>query len=104
MATVRLTGGRKETSSTPNNSNRDSNRENNREGRTGTQTKKVCYFCESGKQPTYTDSVTLRKFMNDRTRIVSHLRSGVCSKHQRSLTKEIKHARHLALLPFIPTI
>lgn len=27
-------------------------------------------------------------------------RTGVCAKHQRILTREIKKARHLALLPF----
>lgn len=87
-------------------SKRDRSQNTTREGgtRSSTPTKRVCYFCESAKEPTYTDSVTLRKFMNDRTRIVSHLRSGVCSKHQRHLTKEIKRARHLALLPFIPSI
>ncbi len=66
--------------------------------------KKVCFFCENNKKPTYTDSQTLRKFMSDRSRIVSHLRSGVCSKHQRGVSKEIKHARHLALLPFVAKI
>lgn len=67
-------------------------------------TKKVCFFCENAKEPDYTDSATLKKFMNDRTRIVARARSGVCSRHQRLVAKEIKHARHLALLPFVPTI
>lgn len=61
---------------------------------------KVCLFCESKKEPIYTDSVTLRKFISGRARIVGKLRSGVCSKHQRRLTREIKRARHLSLLPF----
>jgi small subunit ribosomal protein S18 len=65
------------------------------------RTKKVCYFCEKKVEPTYTDSQILRKFMNDRARIVASLRTGACSKHQRAITKEIKHARHLALLPFV---
>ena len=66
--------------------------------------KRPCYFCEKGINPTYTDSTVLRKFMSDRARIQPKQRTGVCSKHQRKVTKEIKHARHLALLPFINQI
>lgn len=67
-------------------------------------TKKVCLFCESKTVPSYTDSITLRKFMNERTRIVTRQRTGACSKHQRSITDQIKYARHLSLLPFVPKI
>ncbi len=63
--------------------------------------KKTCFFCDNKLIPTYTDSQTLRKFLSDRSRIVASQRTGLCSKHQRILTKEIKHARHLALLPFV---
>ncbi len=62
--------------------------------------KKNCLFCEGKLTPIYTDTVTLRKFTSSRGKIVNKSRSGVCSKHQRALTREIKHARHLALLPF----
>lgn len=61
---------------------------------------KSCLFCDQKKQPSYTDIVTLRKVVSDRGRIVSRLRSGLCAKHQRRVTSEIKRARHLALLPF----
>lgn len=67
-------------------------------------TKKVCYYCENKKEPTFTDSAQLRKFMSDRSRIVTKARTGVCSKHQRRVSREIKHARHLALLPFITSL
>lgn len=66
--------------------------------------KRTCYFCDKGSYPAYTDAVTLKKFMSDRQRIVNHLRSGNCNKHQRALTREIKRARHLALLPFIARV
>lgn len=62
--------------------------------------KKVCFFCENKSVPTYTDAITLKKFMTDRGKIVPKLRSGVCSKHQRRVAREVKRARHLALLPF----
>jgi len=66
--------------------------------------KKTCFFCDNNKQPNYVDSSALRKFMSDRSRINPKQRSGVCSKHQRTLTLNIKYARHLALLPFITRV
>ncbi|QQG43210.1 MAG: 30S ribosomal protein S18 [Candidatus Daviesbacteria bacterium] len=68
------------------------------------RTKKVCLFCKEKKVPTYTDSVALKRYLSDRGRIVPKLRSGVCSKHQRGVSREIKRARHLALLPFVVKI
>lgn len=63
--------------------------------------KKGCLFCESKTEPAYWDVATLRRFMNDRGRISLRARSGACAKHQRRVAREIKHARHLALLPFM---
>lgn len=64
--------------------------------------KKFCPFClsEDGKQPSYTDVATLKKFVSDRGKIVPGARSGACAKHQRTVGTAIKRARHLALLPF----
>lgn len=62
--------------------------------------KKNCIFCKEDIVPLYTDVATLKRFISDRGRIVPKARTGICSKHQRSLTREIKHARHLSLLPF----
>lgn len=63
--------------------------------------KKVCLFCQEKKEPGYTDSATIKRFISDRARIMPKLRSGVCSSHQRILARQIKYARHLALLPFL---
>ncbi|MBI2593386.1 30S ribosomal protein S18 [Candidatus Daviesbacteria bacterium] len=63
--------------------------------------KKTCFFCDNSKEPAFTDSASLRRFMSDRSRINPKQRSGVCSKHQRGLSSQIKYARHLAMLPFI---
>jgi small subunit ribosomal protein S18 len=59
----------------------------------------VCYFCDQKKTPDYKDSKTLSRFVSDRAKIIGSVYSGVCSKHQRHLTKAIKRARHLGLLP-----
>ncbi|MCH7641043.1 30S ribosomal protein S18 [Patescibacteria group bacterium] len=63
-----------------------------------------CYFCREDKYPDYKDYQSLKKFLSDRAKIVGSKRSGICSKHQRRLTREIKRARHLGLLPFTPEL
>lgn len=60
----------------------------------------VCPFCQTAKAPDYKDYQTLQRFVSERQKIWSRARSGVCAKHQRALTREIKRARHLSLLPF----
>jgi len=62
---------------------------------------KKCYFDVEKKEPSFEDTATLRKFLTERGKIVPRSRSGLCAKHQRHLTTEIKHARHLGLLSFI---
>lgn len=68
------------------------------------RTKKGCMFCDKKTEPSYVDSATLKRFMSDRARIHPKQKTSICSKHQRRVTKEIKHARHLGLLPFVATI
>jgi len=50
--------------------------------------------------PDYKDIDTMEKFLTPRKKIVSRERSNVCAKHQRALSKHIKYARYLALLPY----
>ena len=65
------------------------------------QAPKECYFCKEKTLPRYTDTVILQKFVSERGRIVGKTRNGLCALHQRRLTRAIKYARHLALLPFV---
>jgi small subunit ribosomal protein S18 len=62
---------------------------------------KDCYFCTQKKDPWYSDVASLQKFVSDRGKIIVRTRTGLCAKHQRRLTIAVKHARHLALLPFV---
>ncbi len=48
----------------------------------------------------YKDVDTLRKFINERGKIVSRRVSGLSAKQQRMITRAIKRARNMALLPF----
>lgn len=68
------------------------------------RTKRPCLFCQNKSRPAYTDLVTLRRFLTDRAKIVAKERSGVCARHQRAVAKNIKYARHLSLLPFVPKV
>lgn len=68
------------------------------------KSKKFCLFCQSKTVPSYTDTNVLRRYISDRAKIAPRGKSGVCSKHQRGVAKEIKYARHLSLLPFTPKI
>ena len=62
---------------------------------------KSCYFCKEEKTPWYSDIASLQKFVTDRGKIIGRTRNGLCAKHQRRLTSAVKHARHLALMPFV---
>lgn len=62
---------------------------------------KVCNFCiEKVTRIDYKDYDTLRRYLTDRAKIRPRRQTGTCAKHQRSLARAIKRARHLALLPF----
>ncbi len=61
----------------------------------------VCIMCvEKMKVVDYKDVGFLRRFLSDRARIETRRRSSCCAKHQRALSRAIKRARHLALLPY----
>ncbi|OGM02052.1 30S ribosomal protein S18 [Candidatus Woesebacteria bacterium GWA1_41_8] len=59
-----------------------------------------CPFCKEGIEPDYKNIDRLARYVSDRGKILGGSRTGVCSKHQRRLTKAIKQARHLGLLPY----
>ncbi|MGM0568026.1 MAG: 30S ribosomal protein S18 [Elusimicrobiota bacterium] len=63
--------------------------------------RKRCRFCRDGTDIDYKDTELLSSFMQSRAKIVPRSLSGNCAKHQRLLTREIKRARNLALLPFV---
>jgi small subunit ribosomal protein S18 len=58
-------------------------------------------FCPDGKCFDYKDIDTLRKFISESGRIKPRRQTGNCARCQRQLAREVKRARHLALLPFV---
>ena len=61
--------------------------------------KKVCALC-AGKTISYKEPETLRKYINEKGKIVPRRVTGTCALHQRVVAREIKRARAIALLPF----
>ncbi len=67
--------------------------------------RRICRFCEDHMNfIPYDDDRILRRFINERGKIVPRRVSGNCAKHQRALTRAIKRARHLAILPFVSEV
>jgi len=62
---------------------------------------KSCYFCSNDKEIDYKDTDTLERYLTDRGKIVPRRITGNCAKHQRVVTKAIKRARSIALLPYV---
>lgn len=63
--------------------------------------KNNCFFCQFKAEPSFKSIENLEKFLTIRRKIVNRERSQVCAKHQRVLTKQVKYARYLALLPYV---
>ncbi len=61
--------------------------------------KKVCQLC-AGKDLNYKDVDILRKYINEKGKILPRRMTGACAKHQRYITEQIKRARFMALLPY----
>ncbi|MEG1494801.1 MAG: 30S ribosomal protein S18 [Bacilli bacterium] len=61
--------------------------------------KKVCYMC-TGKDIDYKDVETLKRYINDKGKILPRRVTGACARHQRHIAEQIKRARAIALIPF----
>jgi len=63
--------------------------------------RKVCGFCADKIEfVDYKNPSKLRRFVSDRGKILPRRVTGTCASHQRVLTRAIKRAREIALLPF----
>ena len=63
--------------------------------------RKVCQFCvDKVEHIDYKEFVHLRRYINERGKILPRRMSGTCAKHQRQLSIAIKRARAIALQPY----
>ena len=61
--------------------------------------KKVCAMC-TGKNVDWKDTETLRRYTNEKGKIIARRVTGNCAEHQRFISKQIKRARAIALMPY----
>ena len=59
-----------------------------------------CFFCSHKIEPSFKDVANLQRFLTPRKKIVPGEKSGLCARHQRRLSQQIKYARYLSLLPY----
>jgi small subunit ribosomal protein S18 len=63
--------------------------------------RKICRYCENKiEYVDYKDERLLRRFVNERGKLIPRRVSGNCARHQRRLTVAVKRARILAILSF----
>ena len=63
--------------------------------------KKVCPLCSNENLVLdYKNADQLKKFINDKGKILPRRATGACAKHQRDITIAVKRARQIAVLPY----
>ena len=63
--------------------------------------KKVCPLCANKNLVLdYKNAEQLKKFINDKGKILPRRATGACAKHQRDITIAVKRARQIAILPY----
>jgi len=50
--------------------------------------------------PSYKEALSLKRFITDRGKVIPAKRTGVSAKVQREISKQVKRARFMALLPY----
>ena len=63
--------------------------------------KKVCALCANKDLVLdYKNADQLKKFINEKGKILPRRATGACAKHQRFITTAVKRGRHIAVIPY----
>ncbi len=63
--------------------------------------KKVCVLCsDKNFVLDYKNPDQLKKFINEKGKILPRRATGCCAKHQRDITLAVKRSRQIAILPY----
>ena len=63
--------------------------------------KKVCALCANKDLVLdYKNADQIKKYVNEKGKILPRRATGACAKHQRDITLAVKRARHIAVLPY----
>jgi small subunit ribosomal protein S18 len=77
-------------------------RRRDKKGGPGSGRRKPCPYCKDKiEQVDYKDVSALRRFVSERGKIRSRRITGACRRHQNQVSKAVKRARELALLPYV---
>ncbi len=68
--------------------------------RSRTKGRTDCKICEHDLVLTYKQPDELKRYMNKLGKILPRRATRLCAKHQRQLSREVKRARKMALLPY----
>ncbi|MBR2247717.1 MAG: 30S ribosomal protein S18 [Bacilli bacterium] len=66
----------------------------------GRRRRKICLMCAGRVELDYKNPEVLKKFVNEKGKILSRRATGTCARHQREVSKTIKRARAIALMPY----
>ena len=65
------------------------------------QRNNFCSFCvQQINDITFRDTDALRRYTSSQHKILPRKKTGVCSKHQRIIAREIKRSRQIGLMPY----
>ena len=63
--------------------------------------KKVCALCANKDLVLdYKNADQMKKYVNEKGKILPRRATGACAKHQRDITLAVKRERHIAILPY----
>jgi len=62
--------------------------------------RKRCAMCDN-KTVDYKDVPIIKKYINEKGKILPRRVTGTCPKHQRHVAREVKRARFMGLIPFV---
>lgn len=63
----------------------------------------TCYFCQKNTDEVdFKNTDLLSRFVSGFYKIKGRKKTGLCSYHQRKISKAIKRARQLGLMPYTP--
>ena len=63
--------------------------------------KQVCALCnDKNFVLDYKNIEQLKKFINEKGKILPRRATGACAKHQRFITTAVKRARYIAIIPY----
>ena len=84
-----------------NNRNRRNNKDYDDDFKVRKIRKKACPLCSDRNLILdYKNPEQLKKFINERGKILPRRTTGTCAKHQRDITTAVNRCRHIAMLPY----